>query len=76
MGNELLNAIMWFKLNVASSVEEFPALYYSKKWKEANNMLVDDPCHPAKRKGLDEFEEDEFNESRNKKILSGKSALF
>ena len=77
MGHELLNALMFFKINSASSIEEFPALTYSIKWKEAGHMLVDDENAPAKRKSLADFEaDDEYNESRNRKILSGKSSLW
>ena len=77
MGHELLNALMWFKMNVASSVEEFAALDYSKKWEAAGHLLVDDEGHPAKRQRLDEFDyDDEYNVRRNEKVLSGKSSLF
>ena len=77
MGHELLNALMWFEMNVASSVEEFPAFEYSKKWKAVGFMLVDDPGHPSKRQCLDEFlTDDEYNVRRNAKLLSGRSSLF
>ena len=77
MSDDLLNALMWFKMNVASSVEEWPALEYSKKWKSAGNMFVDEPGNPQKRQRLDEeLIDDEFDVRRNEKILSGKSSLF
>ena len=68
---------MWFKMNVASSVEEWPALEYSKKWKAANHLLVDEPGNPQKKQRLDQFLiDDEFDVRRNEKILSGKSSYF
>ena len=77
LSDEMLNALMWFKMNVASSVEEWPALDYSKKWKAANYLLVDEPGNPQKKQRLDEFlVDDEFDVRRNEKILSGKSSRF
>ena len=72
---ELLEANMGVKINAADSVFEFPALYYSKKWKEAGHLLIDDPNHPAHRPSLDEFEL-ESDLRRNTRLLSGHSTLF
>ena len=77
MGHNLLNYLVWFNTNVFYSVEEFPALYYSKLWRQLKYCLVDDPTLPSKRQRLDEvelFEDEYFLE--NRKVLVGKSSLF
>ena len=77
MGHKLLNYLVWFNTNVFYSVEEFPALYYPKLWRQLKYCLVDDPTLPSKRQRLDEvelFEDEYFLE--NRKVLVGKSSLF
>ena len=81
MGHDLLNALMFFKMNCAKSVWEFPALDFSIKWEAAGFWLVDDPrANPSKRKRLDEFnyneDEDEHDLVRGPRVLSGRSARF
>ena len=76
MGHNLLNYLMWFKINVSDNVLEFPNLYYTKKWLEAGFMLVDDPTPPTKRRKLEDFYFDEENYEDKAKVLSGRSTLF
>ena len=77
MGHKLLNFLVWFNMNVSYEIEEFPALYYSKLWRQLKHLFVDDPTPPTKRQKLDEIEifEDEYFHD-NTKILVGKSSLF
>ena len=76
MGHDLLNYLMWFKINVSDNVFEFPSLHYTKKWLEAGFMLVDDPMPPTKRRKLADFYFDEENYEDKAKVLSGRSTLF
>ena len=77
MGHKLLNFLVWFNMNVSYEIEEFPALFYSRLWRQLKHLLVDDPTPPTKRQKLDEIEifEDEYFHD-NTKILVGKSSLF
>ena len=77
MGHKLLNFLVWFNMNVSYEIEEFPALYYSKLWRQLKHLFVDDPTPPTKRQKLDEIEilEDEHFHD-NTKILVGKSSFF
>ena len=83
MGYKLLNFLVWpyflvwFNMNVSYEIEEFPALFYSRLWRQLKHLLVDDPTPPTKRQKLDEIEifEDEYFHD-NTKILVGKSSLF
>ena len=64
-------------MNVSYEIEEFPALYYSKIWRQLKHLFVDDPTPPTKRQKLDEIEilEDEHFHD-NTKILVRKSSHF
>ena len=76
MGHKLLNFLVWFNMNVSYEIEEFPALNYSRLWRQLKHLFVDDPTPPTKRQKLDEIEifEDEYFHD-NTKILVGKSSL-
>ena len=49
MGHKLLNFLVWFNMNVSYEIEEFPALFYSRLWRQLKHLLVDDPTPPTKR---------------------------
>merc|ERR1719471_1065328 len=69
MGDELLNASMFFKMNCAKSVWEFAALDMSKKWEAAGNYLVDDVNAPLKkRRRLDDFDPEDDEDEHNLRI--------
>ena len=79
MGTELMNTLMFFKMNCARSVWEFPALDFSKKWEAAGHYLVDDvdaPIRKRRRKDPLEDEDDEHNLRVGFSVLSGRSAKF
>ena len=55
MGDDLLNFLVHFNMNISDDLEQFPALKFSKKWKEQGNWLVDDPTPPTKRKKIEDW---------------------
>ena len=78
MGDDLLNFLMHFNIDVSDDLEQFPALTYSKKWKAAGNWLVDDPTPPHKKKKLEDWYLKEIDEESwdTERLLSGKTCIY
>ena len=67
------------RLNSNKDITWFPAMYYAKKWKEANLMLTDDPVNRRSleiqvQDGL--FDENDDNTDGSHKVYLDGSNLF